>query len=69
MLDAEMTLRENYVNGVGLSSSEVLGDYADVLAELEGKMLERCRRADPAPANPAMLHHCIQPQMVLHQGL
>lgn len=41
VLDAEVSLRESYANGFGLSLSEELGEYADVLAELEGKVLQK----------------------------
>lgn len=38
VLDAEVSLREGYANGFGLSLTEELGEYADVLTELQGKV-------------------------------
>lgn len=37
VLDAEVSLREGYANGFGLSLTESLGEYADVLSELQRK--------------------------------
>ncbi|CAM4003359.1 ParA family protein [Deinococcus frigens] len=38
VFDAEVSLREGYANGFGLSLTEDLGEYADVLSELQGKV-------------------------------
>lgn len=38
VLDAEISLREGYANGFGLSLSDALGEYADVLTELQGQV-------------------------------
>lgn len=38
VLDAEVSLREGYANGFGLSLTEHLGEYADVLIELTRKV-------------------------------
>lgn len=38
VLDAEVSLREGYANGFGLSLTEELGEYADVLTELQAKV-------------------------------
>lgn len=38
ILDAEISLREGYANGFGLSVTEALGEYVDVLTELQGKV-------------------------------
>jgi chromosome partitioning protein len=40
VLEAEVSLREAYANGFGLSLTEDLGEYADVLNELKGKVLQ-----------------------------
>jgi PAS domain-containing protein len=38
VLQAEISLREGYANGFGLSLSDALGEYADVLTELQGQV-------------------------------
>lgn len=38
VLDAEVSLREAYANGFGLALTDDLGEYADVLVELKGKV-------------------------------
>ncbi|GHF63594.1 chromosome partitioning protein [Deinococcus metalli] len=38
VLDAEVSLREAYANAFGLPLTEDLGEYADVLADLHGKV-------------------------------
>jgi len=38
ILDAEISPREGYANGFGLSVTEALGEYTEVLAELQGKV-------------------------------
>ncbi|WP_339097963.1 AAA family ATPase [Deinococcus sp. VB343] len=38
VLDAEVTLKESYANGFGLALSDDLGEYEEVLRELQGKV-------------------------------
>ena len=38
VLIAEVSLRESYANGFGLGLTEELGEYADVLSELQGQV-------------------------------
>ena len=38
VLTAEVSLRESYSNGFGLGLTEELGEYADVLSELQGQV-------------------------------
>lgn len=38
VLDAEVSLREGYANGFGLTLTGELGEYADVLTELQGRV-------------------------------
>lgn len=40
ILNAEVSLREGYANGFGLALAGELGEYADVLAELQGRVLQ-----------------------------
>jgi len=40
VLETEVSLREAYANNFGLSLTGDLGEYADVLNELKGKVLQ-----------------------------